>query len=426
MPLSGPKTRKRSENFFLGDGHLVQTWVGYPGGKLEYKGQIPNYKGTQITVSEGHPFQGRRKATGDIGGDFFTQRSYPVLNRPDQAAKRVTKFSDGTTHTTQFTGAVFPVQPESVSYPPPMNSSNAELNAWGAKAIARCKPTNSVADVSVAIAEIMREALPSMLGIHTWKARNRKIDDDLRKAGKPLSQDYLNLQFGWKPLVSEIRSVADALSRAEDILSQYERDSGRMVRRKYHFPTSGSRSETTTNFGVGAFYGPSSSDLSDATYRGDLVRVREKTQRRWFSGAFTYYLPSGYDSRSAMARNALMAKKLLGTTPTPDTLWNLAPWSWAIDWFTNTGDVISNLTDWAYDGLLMRYGYIMEHTYVRDTYTLVRGTGLIDRSVSVPPFSLVTETKIRRRANPFGFGLTWDGLSPFQLSIAAALGLTRS
>jgi hypothetical protein len=130
-----------------------------------------------------------------------------------------------------------------------------------------------------------------------------------------------------------------------------------------------------------------------------------------------------------MARSALMAKKTLGLSLTPDTVWNLAPWSWAVDWFTNAGDVISNLTDWAVYGLCLRYGYIMEHTIARDTYTYVggsKGAGFKRTEYLPPPIILEVETKIRRKANPFGFGLTWNGLSPIQLAIAAALGITRS
>jgi hypothetical protein len=71
----------------------------------------------------------------------------------------------------------------------------------------------------------------------------------------------------------------------------------------------------------------------------------------------------------------------------------------------------------------MWYGYIMEHSIVRDTYTL-SATGF-NQPQAVPPATFVTETKLRRGANPFGFGLTWDGLSTFQKSILAALGITR-
>jgi hypothetical protein len=116
------------------------------------------------------------------------------------------------------------------------------------------------------------------------------------------------------------------------------------------------------------------------------------------------------------------ADKLIGLGLTPDVLWNLAPWSWAVDWFTNTGDVILNLTDWASDGLVMVYGYLMEHTIVKDTYTLTF-PGIFPRR-NVTPMVFVTETKLRRKANPFGFGVNANDLSDRQLAIITALGLT--
>jgi len=136
-------------------------------------------------------------------------------------------------------------------------------------------------------------------------------------------------------------------------------------------------------------------------------------------------IPTGYSARSAMARHALEADKLLGLAPTPDVVWNLAPWSWAIDWFSNTGDVLSTVSDYIVDGLVMRYGYIMEHTIVKDTYTHVSVGGSTPTGLHVAPLTFVTETKIRRRANPFGFGLTFDGLTLRQKAIAAALGIVR-
>jgi hypothetical protein len=126
-----------------------------------------------------------------------------------------------------------------------------------------------------------------------------------------------------------------------------------------------------------------------------------------------------------VGRIALLADRI-GLSPTPDTIWNLAPWSWAIDWFSNTGDVISNVTDFATQGLVMHYGYVMEHSIVERTYYQPISGYLIDRKpVAAGPLSLVTETKVRRQANPFGFGVSWEGLSTFQASILAALGISR-
>jgi len=123
-------------------------------------------------------------------------------------------------------------------------------------------------------------------------------------------------------------------------------------------------------------------------------------------------------------KHYLEAGKLLGITLTPDTLWNLAPWSWAVDWFSNAGDVVSNISDWAVYGLVLRYGYIMEHTIVRDTYTRTP-TGLNVSGGATSSITLVTETKIRRRADPFGFGLSGVALNATQQAILTALGISR-
>jgi len=135
-------------------------------------------------------------------------------------------------------------------------------------------------------------------------------------------------------------------------------------------------------------------------------------------------MPAGLDSRTKLGRYALLADRL-GLKLTPDTLWNLAPWSWAVDWFSNAGDVISNLSDIGEYGLVMRYGYLMEESITTDTYTL-EGVVLSDgKPFNCEPLVLVNHTKTRKQANPYGFGVSWDTLSTFQISILSALGISR-
>jgi hypothetical protein len=153
--------------------------------------------------------------------------------------------------------------------------------------------------------------------------------------------------------------------------------------------------------------------------------TRETVRKTWFSGAFTYFIPLGDDIISKVIRFEQRAQKLGGPLPTPDQVWAVAPWSWAVDWFTNMGDVITNMSDSRFYDLIIRYGYIMETTTVKDTYTCDPVHLLDGTVVTFPPLTFVTTTKVRRKANPFGFGVTWEGLSSFQLSILAALGITR-
>jgi hypothetical protein len=151
---------------------------------------------------------------------------------------------------------------------------------------------------------------------------------------------------------------------------------------------------------------------------------REITRKIWFKGAFTYFLPTGYESRNRVDRAALFASEILGLEITPETIWNLTPWSWAADWVSNIGDVMSNVSDFASDGLVLRYGYLMENTIIKDTYT-VTGTDLHRYGPTTIQNTFITEVKKRRRATPFGFGLDEGSFTPRQTAIIAALGISR-
>lgn len=433
--MTGPTTRSRSTIALMG------TWSGtdqtrFTNGltpaPIKARGVLASVKGKQITVSSGHPFRARKRGTlGDLGGDFYTQNQYVKQALPGKRWELVyTEVLSDRTVTHSYKGPAYPISPADARiglspFPASVESSSSLLNVRGATAVAKCKPTNSVADASVFLGEMFREGLPHLIGHTLWKDATKSAQRQANNLAGNQASEFLNYEFGWKPIVSDMKKFAYVASHSDTVLAQYERDSGRQVRRRFNFPVQ--RGEEETRIATDAYpYGPTNFSMSlPPSFAGEVWRHREWSRRQWFSGAFTYYLPSDYGSRNAMARHALEAKKLLGLSLTPDVVWNLSPWSWAVDWFTNTGDVIDNVTDWIVDGLVMRYGYIMEHSIVKDTYTL-RPSGNYTGKTRVPPLTFVTETKQRKRANPFGFGATFDGLTTRQNAILLALGLTRS
>jgi hypothetical protein len=379
------------------------------------------FKGTQVTESEGHPWKTRAKGSNlqDIGGDFFTQKTYADISCPNGSAE-FDSFSNGFDWCSRqkWSGTVLPVHPGVFPPPSASNSSQSQLNQLGATAVALVKPDNPIPNMTVFLGEMMRDGLPK-LPLSSWEGKTK---DAMNVA----AEDYLNLEFGFKPVAADIASFASAVVGAEKLLAQYERDAGRVVRRRFEFPST----ETTESLIIAGNLGVPYLVPFDAGYFStsgsrDLVRVRKTERRQWFSGAFTYYLPTGYDSRKEMASIASIAGRMLSLDLTPENIWNLAPWSWAVDWFSNAGDVLSNVTSFLNGSLVMRYGYLMEHTIITDTYSMrvpwiLKSSGRTDGHLR-----LITETKVRRRANPFGFGVSWEGLSPRQLAIAAALGITR-
>lgn len=411
----------------MGNARCVETVVRVGDGKLldltVFKNNLQSpLKGSQVTDSENHPgYRRGLRDLADYGGPFFSQKRYvddkisPRINF--RGSRRIGPgLNSDQIVSAQYEGPCLPINLGSNSWPTFIDSSADALDEVGASLVAGCLPTNSPADASQFLGELL-QAGPKM-GFDLLKKGTSKA--------KAAGDDYLNAQFGWAPIAKDIGSFLAAVYTADIVMRQYERDAGRVVRRGNSFSPESDKSSSVfrqnespwTAISTGGMFG-------NNTGQGRVLRMREVSRERWFSGAFTYYLPSGYNARSEMSKRAFMVKHMLGLRLTPDVAWELAPWSWAADWFTNVGDVLHNITAFASNGLVMRYGYVMEHSFVRDTYAFDGETGFT-RPTVVPTLTLVAETKVRRKANPFGFGITWGGLSPFQLSIAAALGLSNS
>lgn len=376
-------------------------------------------QGSQVTVSENHPnWRSRiRGSADDVGGYFFTQKRW-VEGQALHASRAVRiPVNNRQWHTWVFDGPVLPCSPFLMQWPDYFPSSDATLDAFGAKLVDSAKPTNSIVDLSTALSELYHEGLPKAIGVTSWESR--------ASAAKTAGKEYLNTEFGWQPLKKDIEDFIHGVYNAERIIKQYERDAGKVVRRKASFPPITTQSSNVISNGDAVYMIPTSSALTKSPVIGQVVLTSTRETRRWFSGAFTYYIPSDGYARGVIREYSEMADHILGLTITPEVLWNLAPWSWAADWFFNFGSVLSNVSSWQKDGLVMQYGYVMEHTIAKNTYTHIGPSGFIFEGLNAPAISLVSETKVRRKANPFGFGLIWSGLSSRQLAIAAALGITR-
>lgn len=291
-------------------------------------------------------------------------------------------------------------------------SSLSELNSFGATAISRCSPANPHSQVLTSIGELYRDGLPAATGVKTIR------DHDV-------GAEFLNYQFGIAPLLSDLQSLHKSLSQSEKIVAQYLRDSGRKVRRRYELPVS---IETTVVTSTGPTWigSPSlTTNLYANTQSGATRRTTTTTtSRKWFSGSFTYHaeLPDG--TLSNMAQRVREYNHLYGLLPSPAVLWNLTPWSWAADWVANMGDILNNVSMFQNDGLVLNYGYVMEHKTITREHHLY-GYSLASAGPVNTVQRFVSETKVRRKASPFGFGLTAEGFSNRQWAILVALGMTK-
>jgi hypothetical protein len=288
----------------------------------------------------------------------------------------------------------------------PAKMSDNDMDQFGSLAILITSPTNPAADLSTALGELIHDGLPSMPG----------------KAEGNIGDEYLNLQFGWSPTISDGESFIKAIRNSDEIISQYLRDNGKLIRRHFGTPPKETRTSTVTA-NAPPYFLSNGTDIptGQEVPLGTMETVTYTKQTTWFDGVFIYHLPE-----EAFGRRISELDKTYGLVPDINTAWQLTPWSWLVDWFSNAGVVIKNMAAFNTAGLVMPWGYVMNDIIQTVDY---RWSGNI-RINNVPtPYtfvdSITTRTRQRRQATPFGFGLTWDGFSPFQLSILAALGISR-
>jgi len=287
--------------------------------------------------------------------------------------------------------------------------TEAQARAFGTTAIAQTEPTAEYFSGATALGELVMDGLPGGASLQVMRDRVALA----RSSGDA----YLNAEFGWLPLVRDVKSLCKAVRQSDDIMRAYTKGSDKRIRRRFGMPATYNSGQSLGGiFSLGPDLG--STVGNTAAFRQGSTVWRSST-RTYFSGAFRYHIPASA-ATSAISRFALTARKVYGVEVTPEVLWNLAPWSWAYDWFGNVGDVMHNVSALGRDGLVVEYGYVMDGRVTEVDSAITSNHGAHTRTV---------KTVSRRRyskLSPYGFGVSWSGLSPKQLAVTAALGLSRA
>lgn len=375
------------------------------------------FVGRQFTISSGHKWPLKKGTVPiDSGGGFLSQRvSY------DPGGEVIDENSGVTTGT--WYRQVGPVYANYYSalgavtdFPAP--SSDAQLDAIGSLLMSRALPTNPLSGMGQFLGELKKDGLPSIPTIRAWKNRAAYF----KRLSKSGSDEYLNIQFGWVPFVKDIVDFCSVVKNASKHIQQYQKNSGKPVRRRRSLPEETSTTVTSPVNGYPSPAGPTQLYRSAGKY----TRTTVTSYKRWASFCFTYYLPVDDGTAIGKFRHyEALASKLFGLRITPDLLWKLAPWSWAVDWVSNAGAIIRNWSAFQNDGLVLRYGYVMEQVTVTRTDSLQGVVYKSGRTQSLRQVRTCT-TKSRRRATPYGFGLNPQSFSAFQWSIIAALGISKA
>lgn len=286
-----------------------------------------------------------------------------------------------------------------------------DVSPYGAIGWKRFQPLKPKLDLTTALIEA--KDLPGML-----RETARNFASIWREAGgsktsfgpKSVARNWLSTQFGWAPFVNDCKNLIQACKdfdskyqRAKDQNGKWQRRGGVITDDVYH--------QVITSANISA-HSPQPSEML-IVRNGSVGKheVVESVERRiWFSASFKYWLPN--------INKFSFAKNYFGLNFGPSQLYELTPWSWLADWFSNAGDVLQNMQN--YDDLTARYAFVMgyKRRVLKVNSQLYYHAGDISDC-----WSYALERKQRIEANPFGFGFTQDNLSVRQLQILSHLGL---
>lgn len=280
--------------------------------------------------------------------------------------------------------------------------SEAEIAFFGAKGYNRYKPDRPVSELATTLGEM-----------HDLKQLGKMWSEG--SAMHRLATRDLDNKFGRGAAIKDILKLKSLQEDLDKRIRALRRNNGKPVRRGgtiHNVENSTSSEVTLSNPGVVPV-------LTWGHHSGVRRTTIQTTGTRWwFSGRFRYYVPE-----LAVPGNrwppGLVAELVGGNL---ETAWNLMPWSWLLDWFTNMGDVISNIISVGARGLVSDYAYIMCERFQRTESR----TDAYFNGVHLPTSSFLERSyKMRDVGSPFGFGVSPSQFTPAQGATLAAVGITH-
>jgi hypothetical protein len=310
-----------------------------------------------------------------------------------------------------------------------LSYDNLKMFTQGAKGYALARPGQPLANIGQFLVELKDiPRLPRALahffskkGAYGIQHHIRELPRMYKRLGffRELGSEYLNVEFGWKPFLRDLRDGVSASVGLHEALAQLARDNGTGIRRKRTVSSDVSITETSLT-GVG--HPPVYPTVPGSLFAGPWKQrdITRESELYTFSGKFRYYIPD--IGTSAWSKRATLA--LFGLRPTPALLWNVLPWTWLLDWVLNTGTIMSNISENAAENTVSEYACVMGNRYLSKERHIDFGLPGGNRGSCS---SLIERmSKARDIASPYGFGLNFEGFSPKQLSILLALGISRN
>jgi hypothetical protein len=282
------------------------------------------------------------------------------------------------------------------------------------KAIARTNPSRAVLSLPVFIGEL--KDIPHMVR-HAGRFLNGsayKHGNNVISAAKEVASENLAIQFGWAPLINDLIGMAkfaESFERRKRELSRLY--SGRGLKRR-------------VNLGGSEYEDTQSGSLK--TDQGIFIHstwTRRRIRKYWAVVRWKPFSDVRYDPDSFEFTKILLGLKAQAF---PEALWELLPWSWLIDYFTNVGDLVSltnnSLQASVTEGVLMKSAY-RSINHPPKVWTLHAGDNVGYASINNTVNSNEYKTRHLFTQSDLGINGSFQFLSGRQLSILNSIAMTR-
>lgn len=205
-------------------------------------------------------------------------------------------------------------------YVPQLGS--VDFNYWHTKAVANLNPNKPDVDIPLFIFEM--KDFPEML---------KNLGDVLssRKKLPVVPETALAYQFGWAPLISDLKTLLNLQKSIERRKALLQSLAGGAHFSRRLTPKNNEIAREVIKGGGNYF----DVGFSDFAFTADVETVAH--QKVWYTanGKLTTPLPPAdqlYDTSKWLT---------LGINVSTSTYWNSVPWSWLIDYFSNVGDFLN-------------------------------------------------------------------------------------
>jgi len=248
-----------------------------------------------------------------------------------------------------------------------------------------------------------------------------------------IAEQFLNHQFGWAPFINDILSFGNAYFDAAAHIKKLTDENGQWVRRRAKVEKAeDSRilyeenpAYNSTSYVIPCFPNAMSSEFFSSPPHWRVTETSKLSVTA--SGKFRFYRPE-FDvtlpDYTSAWKQVLRYIKIYGLEVNPHHIWQATPWTWLVDWVSNLGSYIENLSDTLLDQVAAEYFYV---TAKRMVSRKIEISLPLHSGLRVLTFERKFESKQRSSADsPYGFNLTWENLSPRRLAILASLGITRN